>query len=56
MNGDPLCGVCRKPGYPDDDYTNVLVTHKNINDRDQQEDYFLHQQCARHIFDGWGEP
>lgn len=41
---------------PDDDHVEVTVEHKRIRDRDNVDEYFLHNRCALNVMGGWEKP
>lgn len=50
------CAVCGHSVPLDMDYVTVLATTKRIRDRDEQDDYVLHEECARSALEGWSTP
>ncbi|MDS0242721.1 MULTISPECIES: hypothetical protein [Haloferax] len=52
----PTCAVCRMEVDPSEDYVSVEAEYRFTADRNDVDDYYLHQRCAMSIFDGWGEP
>jgi len=56
MNYEPYCGVCGRSVAPDTDHVRVEVEKKRMDDRDDQDEYYLHQRCAMTVFGGWESP
>lgn len=56
MNYEPTCAVCGQKVYPDTDHTVVNIEHKRIDDRNEPEEYYLHERCALNVFGGWESP
>ena len=53
---DPLCGVCGHAVDPGTDHVKVEAETVYIHDRNQQDSYFLHLECALRTIDAWQEP
>jgi hypothetical protein len=53
---DPLCGVCGHAVDPGTDHVKVEAETVYIHDRNQQDSYFLHLECAMRTIDAWQEP
>ncbi|WP_168216216.1 hypothetical protein [Halorussus halobius] len=51
-----ICAVCGRPVALDEDHRRVRSTKKRMDDRDRPTDYYLHEQCARTVFEGWWSP
>jgi hypothetical protein len=51
-----ICAVCGRGMEPDTDHVEVEVTHKRLEDRDEIEEYSLHDRCAWNTIDSWEEP
>ena len=50
------CAVCRRPVPLDEDHRQVTDEKKRMRDRDEQDEYVLHDDCARAVFEGWRTP
>jgi hypothetical protein len=50
------CAVCGFSVPLDEDHTRVQVDKKRMRDRDDRDDYVIHDSCARSVFEGWTSP
>lgn len=50
------CAICGGPVALDSDHRYVTVEKKRMRDRNEQDEYILHDLCARAVFDGWRTP
>jgi len=50
------CAVCGYPVPLDMDHRRVTDKKVSTRDRDDQDDYYLHERCADAVFDGWRTP
>lgn len=50
------CAVCGGSVPLDEDHRRVTDEKKRTRDRDEQDDYYLHDRCANAVFDGWRTP
>lgn len=50
------CAVCRYEVEPDEDHMEVVVTRRQMRDRDHEHEYFLHDRCAANVIGSWEEP
>jgi predicted nucleic acid-binding Zn ribbon protein len=51
-----ICAVCGHPVPLDQDHRVVTDEKKRMRDRNEQDDYVVHDRCANAIFDGWKTP
>ena len=56
MTNSYTCGICGEHVYLDDDHVEVDVEKVWFEDRNQQDSYLLHVDCAIATFDGWRCP
>lgn len=48
-----ICAVCGRNVEPDTAHAVVEVTHKRMRDRDELDEYYLHERCAQNVFGSW---
>lgn len=53
MNFQPICAVCGRDVAPDTDHVEVVVQHRRMEDRDEEETYYLHDRCAWNTLGSW---
>lgn len=56
MNYRPPCAVCERGVDPSTDHVVLEAEWKHINDRDELDEYYLHDRCAMRVIGGWREP
>ncbi len=56
MTESLTCAVCGFSVPLDEDHTVVKVHKKRTDDRDDRDDYVVHDRCARSFFEGWSRP
>jgi len=56
MNYEPYCAVCGRTVDPSSDHSKVDVETVRMDDRNEQDQYFLHEECAYRVLGGWEEP
>lgn len=56
MTYQPPCAHCGESVAPDVDHVRVNAAWIHLEDRDDREDYYLHQECAFEVFDDWDQP
>ena len=56
MNYEPPCAVCHRSVDPSVDHAVVELEYKHANDRNELQDYYLHERCARAVLGGWCKP
>jgi len=50
------CAVCGHRVSLDEDHRTVTDEKKRMRDRDEQDEYVLHDRCAEAVFEGWRTP
>ncbi|MUV57209.1 hypothetical protein SAMN04487947_0422 [Halogeometricum rufum] len=50
------CAVCGGSVPLDEDHHYVTDEKKRMHDRDEQDEFVLHDRCARATFEGWWSP
>ncbi len=50
------CAVCGERVALDEDHRRVTDEKRRMRDRDEQDDYVLHDRCAEAVFGGWWSP
>ena len=50
------CAVCGRSVPLDGDHAKVTVETVRMRDRNEMDDYVLHDLCALAVFEGWSTP
>ncbi len=50
------CGVCGERVSLDSDHHVVTDEITRMRDRDEQDEFVLHDRCATAVFEGWWSP
>lgn len=56
MEHQPYCAVCKQKVDPAERHVSIIATTKDPRDRNKQDDYCLHYECAESVTNGWMEP
>jgi hypothetical protein len=56
MNTEPTCAVCGRIVTPDLDHVEVTAERVNMDDRNREHTYYLHNQCWYAVGDSWRPP
>lgn len=50
------CAICGNRFQPDTDHVWIKAEKKRIDDRDELDEYAMHQHCWRRLTEGWMQP
>jgi hypothetical protein len=56
MTYDPTCAVCGHSVLPDTDHVQVEAERKRMDDRNETDDYYFHEDCWRGVAGSWRQP
>lgn len=56
MTYHPTCAVCGRSVDPSTDHAAVEVEHGRRDDRNDRDEYYLHDRCAYNVLGQWEEP
>jgi hypothetical protein len=52
----PTCAVCGRSVAPDTDHVVVEAETKRMRDRNEVDNYYLHERCAMNALGSWEKP
>lgn len=50
------CAVCGRSVDPDSEYAEIEVLQKRRRDRDELDEFFMHERCAANVLGSWERP
>lgn len=56
MGNEPYCAICREHVAPEESHVQIEAHHQRPRDRDERDDYLVHDDCWRSISEGWMKP
>lgn len=50
------CAICGATFDPAGDFVEIQVTWQRSRDRDEVDDYYMHEWCGAAVLGGWRDP